>query len=179
MPNIPNNLEALAIALRTEEEGYKLYKAGADQSNNELVKKIFQQLFKDELMHMDLIKRFYGILNESGGWGQLSPEEKNYKGLAGEIKTIFTEALEQLKAGKSEVSDKDLEVYQKAIEFEKNGVQMYSKLYAENSDEKAKKFFAFLRDMEQEHADVLDNTYQYLKDPDNWYLQQEGWTLDH
>jgi rubrerythrin len=179
MSNIQNSLEALALALRTEEEGYKLYKAGADQSNNEVVKKIFQQLFKDELMHMDLIKRFYGVLNESGGWSQLSDVEKNYKGLAGEINTIFSQALEKIKSGQGEVSNKDLEVYQKAIEFEKKGVQMYAKLYAENSDEKAKKFYAFLRDMEQEHADVLDNTYQYLRDPDNWYLQQEGWTLDH
>ena len=178
MSDIQKSLEALALALRTEEEGYRLYKAGADQSNNEFVRKIFQQLFKDELMHMDLIKRFYGVLNQAGGWSQLSDEEKNYKGLSGEIRTIFSEALENMKAGQKQVSEKDLEVYQKAIEFEKNGVRMYSKLYLENSDEKAKKFYAFLRDMEQEHADVLDNTYQYLQNPDNWYLQQEGWTLD-
>lgn len=179
MSNIQKSLEALALALRTEEEGYKLYKSGADQSKNEVVKKIFQQLFKDELMHMDLIKRFYSVLNESGGWSQLSDDEKNYRGIAGEIKTIFSQALQEVKAGQGEVSNKDLEVYQKAIEFEKKGVLMYTKLYDENSDQKAKKFYAFLRDMEQEHADVLDNAYQYLKDPDNWYLQQEGWTLDH
>ncbi|MCK4893922.1 MAG: hypothetical protein KAT07_08140, partial [Calditrichia bacterium] len=68
MADLKKSLEALNLALRTEEEGYKLYKAGAEQSENEFVKKILQQLFKDELMHMDLIKRFYAILNESGGW---------------------------------------------------------------------------------------------------------------
>jgi rubrerythrin len=72
-----------------------------------------------------------------------------------------------------------MEVYKKAIEFEKRGVEMYDRLLNETKDEKAHKFYAFLRDMEQDHADVLDNTYQYLKDPDNWYLQQEGWTLDY
>lgn len=178
MADLQKSLEALSLALRTEEEGYKLYKAGADQSENQFVKKILQQLFKDELMHMDLIKRYYAVLNESGGWSQLSPEEKSYQGLGEEIKTIFNEALESMKSGKGEVSDKDLEVYQKAIQFEKKGVEMYSRLYAENQDEQAKKFYAFLRDMEQDHADVLDNTYQYLKNPDSWYLQQEGWTLD-
>ena len=75
MTDLQNSLEALSIALRTEEEGYKLYKSGADQSKNEFVKKILQQLFKDELMHMDLIKRFYAMLNETGGWGQLSEQE--------------------------------------------------------------------------------------------------------
>jgi rubrerythrin len=178
MAELQKSLEALNLALRTEEEGYKLYKAGADQSENEFVKKILQQLFKDELMHMDLIKRFYAVLNESGGWSQLSEEEKNYKGLGEEINTIFSEALEEIKSGKADVSEKDLEVYQQAIQFEKRGVEMYSRLYSENQDEQAKKFYAFLRDMEQDHADVLDNTYQYLKNPDSWYLQQEGWTLD-
>ncbi len=178
MADLKKSLEALNLALRTEEEGYKLYKVGAEQSENEFVKKILQQLFKDELMHMDLIKRFYAILNESGGWSQLSEEEKKYKGLGEKINTIFSEALEGMKSGKEEVSDKDLEVYQKAIEFEKKGVEMYTKMYSENQDEQAKKFYAFLRDMEQDHADVLDNTYQYLKNPDSWYLQQEGWTMD-
>jgi len=178
MADLKKSLEALNLALRTEEEGYKLYKAGAEQSENEFVKKILQQLFKDELMHMDLIKRFYAVLNESGGWSQLSEEERKYKGLGDEIKTIFSAALEKMKSGKEGVSEKDLEVYQKAIQFEKKGVEMYSKLYSENQDEQAKKFYAFLRDMEQDHADVLDNTYQYLKNPDSWYLQQEGWTMD-
>ena len=178
MADLQQSLEALNLALRTEEEGYKLYKSGAEQSKNEFVKKILQQLFKDELMHMDLIKRFYAVLNESGNWSQLSVEENNYKGLGKEINTIFSEALKDMKSGKEEVSESDLEVYQKAIQFEKNGVEMYSRLYAENQDEQAKKFYAFLRDMEQDHADVLDNTYQYLKNPDSWYLQQEGWTME-
>jgi rubrerythrin len=46
--------EALKLALQTEEEGYKLYKSGADNSKNDLVKGIFQQLFKDELMQEKL-----------------------------------------------------------------------------------------------------------------------------
>jgi rubrerythrin len=87
--------------------------------------------------------------------------------------------LEELKSEKSRVSETELEVYKKAIEFEKNGVKMYDRLLNETEDEKASEFYAFLRDMEQDHADVLDNTFQYLKDPDNWYLQQEGWTLDY
>ncbi|MBN2365448.1 MAG: ferritin family protein [Calditrichaeota bacterium] len=179
MADIQNSLEALKLALQTEEEGYQLYKKGAEQTQNEFVKNIFRQLFKDELMHTDLIKRFYARLNESGNWAQLSKEEKDYKGLKGEMQTIFSNSLEAVKQGKETISDNDMEVYQKAIEFERNGVKMYTKLYNETADEKARRFYAFLRDMEQDHEDVLDNTYQYLKDPDNWYLKQEGWTLDH
>jgi rubrerythrin len=87
--------------------------------------------------------------------------------------------LDEIKSGDASFSDTDIEVYQEAIDFEKNGVEMYDKFYNEMQDDGARKFYAFLRDMEQEHADVLENTFQYLKDPDNWYMQQEGWTLDH
>jgi len=179
MSDLQQSLEALNLALRTEEEGYKLYKSGAEQSKNEFVRSIFQQLFKDELMHVSLIKRFYAELNQSGSWVKMSAEEKNYKGLKGEIKTIFSQTLEKVKAGKEAITDSDLKVYQKAIDFEQKGVKMYSQLYQETADVKARKFYAFLRDMEQEHSDVLDNTYQYLKDPNSWYMQKEGWTLDY
>jgi rubrerythrin len=179
MSDLQTSLSALKLALKTEEEGYRLYKSGAEQSKNEFVRSIFQQLSKDELMHINLIKRFYAELNQSGSWIKMSAEEKNYKGIKGEIKTIFSQTLEKVKSGKETISDTDLKVYQQAIDFEKNGVKMYSQLYQETSDSTAQKFYAFLRDMEQEHADTLDNTYQYLKDPDSWYMQKEGWTMDY
>ncbi len=179
MSNLQKSLEALKLALKTEEEGYRLYRTGAEQSKNELVKSIFLQLFKDELMHIDLIKRFYAHLNDSESWASMTNDERNYKGLKGEFRTIYSTYLEKIGEGKESFSENDLEVYQKAIEFEKNGVVMYSRLFDESSDDNAKKFYSFLRDMEQEHADVLDNTYQYLKNPDSWYLNQEGWTMDY
>ena len=179
MSELKESLEALKLALKTEEEGYKLYKFGADQAKNEFVKTIFTQLFKDELMHTDLIKRFYAHLNESGDWSELTKGEKDYKGLKGEIQTIFSTELKRTTESDDKISESDKEVYKKAIEFENNGVRMYAKFYNETDDDKAKKFYAFLRDMEQEHSDVLDDTYQYLNDPDGYYLRKEGWTLDY
>lgn len=178
MADLQKSLEALKLAIKTEEEGYKLYKSGAAGTKNELVKSIFDQLSKDELMHMDLIKRFYAKLNDSGSWAQLSVEERDYKGLKGAFKTIFSNTLEKVKSGQEGFSESDSEVYQKAIDFENYGVKMYAGLYDETEDEKAKKFYAFLREMEQDHADVLDNTFQFLKDPNSWYAQNEGWTFE-
>jgi rubrerythrin len=178
MADLQKSLEALKLAIKTEEEGYNLYKSGAAGTKNEMVKSIFQQLLKDELMHMDLIKRFYAQMNDSGSWAQLTPEERDYKGLKGEYKTIFSKTLEKVKSGEEKFTDSDATAYQQAIDFENRGVKMYAVLYDETKDEKAKKFYAFLREMEQDHADVLDNTFQFLKDPKNWYMHEEGWTLD-
>ncbi|MFZ0390077.1 MAG: ferritin family protein [Calditrichia bacterium] len=173
------SLQALKLALKTEEEGYELYKNGAANTRSEMVRAIFQQLFKDELMHMDLIKRFYARLSESGSWSEMSEEERNYKGLKGELNTIFSAALDKVKSGDEEISDSDMTLYKRAIQFENDGVKLYDRLYNETEDAKAKKFYIFLREMEQDHADVLDDTFQYLKDPTHWFMGKEGWTLDH
>ena len=52
------DLEALQLALQTEDEGYKLYKGAADLKLSKMTHDIFAQLAKDELLHKDLIKRF-------------------------------------------------------------------------------------------------------------------------
>lgn len=179
MTDIQSSLETLKLALRTEEEGYELYRNSASRTGSEMVRLIFEQLAKDELMHAKLIKRFYARLNDRRNWVDMMPEEKNYQGLKGELKTIFSSALESVKSGTETIRDSDVEVYNKAIQFEKDGIKLYDRLYNETDDRQAKKLYIFLREMEQDHADVLDDTYQYLKDPHNWYLNKEGWTLDY
>ena len=61
---------------------------------------------------------------------------------------------------------------------EKNGVILYDRLYKETADQFAKKFYSFLSEMEQEHYELLDNTLSYIQRPSNYYLLEEGWTLD-
>ncbi len=178
MADVQKDLEALQLALQTEEEGYELFRKAADAASSEFVKDLFNQLAKDELLHKNLIKKFYLHLKDTGSWAELSPEDKDLDAHDKEIKTIFSKALDQAKGGTLDIGDSDVEVYRRAVQFEKDGADLYDRLYNETDDEKAKKFYAFLRQMEQEHMELLDNTLQYLENPDNWYLLQEGWTLE-
>jgi rubrerythrin len=172
------DLEALEIALQTEEEGYQLYQTASKHTQQEFTKSVFTQLAKDELLHKDLIKRFYSRLKETDSWGDLSEEDKDYKKSKQNMKTIFSGALRDAKTGKLEFTNSDINAYQKAVEFEKNGVKLYDRLSKETADQFAKKFYAFLREMEQEHYELLDNTLTYIQRPSNYYLLEEGWTLD-
>jgi len=178
MTDVRKDLEALQLALQTEEEGHELFRKAADAAQSEFVKDLFNQLAKDELLHKNLIKKFYSHLQETGSWAELSPEDKDLDVHDKEIKTIFSKALDQAKERVLDIGESDVEVYRRAVQFEKDGADLYDRLYNETDDEKAKKFYAFLRQMEQEHMELLDNTLQYLENPDNWYLLQEGWTLE-
>ncbi|GAB4377571.1 MAG: hypothetical protein Kow0042_25510 [Calditrichia bacterium] len=178
MAQTQKHLEALQIALQTEEEGYKLYRSAAKLKANELTTAIFDQLAKDELMHMDLIKRFYAHLKDAGSWGELSEKDKDYQSAKMRMKTIFSKALDDAKKGSLNFTESEKDAYERAVQFEKDGVSLYNRLHQESDDVLAKKFYFFLREMEQEHLELLDNTLQYLQNPDNWYLLQEGWTLE-
>ncbi|MEJ2636254.1 MAG: ferritin family protein [Calditrichia bacterium] len=178
MADVRKDLEALKIAMQTEEEGQQLFKTASANTKNSFVKSIFDRLAKDELLHMDLIKKFYAQLEHSGSWKELSPQDRDYRSAKQEMKTIFSSALEKAKAGNLNVSESDVEVYRRAVQFEKDGADLYDRLYNETDDKLAKKFYLFLREMEKEHMNLLDNTLQYLDNPNNWYLLEEGWTLD-
>lgn len=173
------DLEALELALRTEEEGYELYKGAAKLKLNDLTAALFAQLAKDELMHKDLIRRFYAKLKESDSWGELSEEDKNYKGSSEQkYKTIFSDALVEAKKGTPAFTNTDKEAYRKAFEFEKRGMELYDRLYNKTADPVAKKFYLFLREMEREHMELLDNAIRYVDNPDSYYLLEEGWTME-
>lgn len=178
MSEVRHELEALQLALKTEEEGYKMYKAAADLDIGSLTRAMFAQLAKDELLHKDLIKRFYTQLKEAGSWKELSEKDRDYTASKKGMKTIFSDALKAAKKGGLDFTATDNDAYRKAIEFEKNGMEMYDRLYNKTSDPAARQFYAFLREMEREHMEILERAVQYLNSPDNYYLLEEGWTLD-
>ncbi len=178
MANVSKDMEALQLALKTEKEGYEMFRKAAEQASNDFVKRLFMRLAKDELLHMDLIKRFYADSQKKKSWRELSDAEKDISEAKTEMKTIFTDALEKAKIGELVFSDKDVEIYRKAAQFEKDGTDLYDKLYNETDDPKARRFYAFLREMEREHMEILDNTLQYLENPNNWYLLTEGWSME-
>lgn len=178
MGEIRKDLEALQLAIQTEKEGYEMFRKAAESSKNDFMKDLFMRLAKDELMHMDLIKRFYAELQEKKSWRELTEEDLNVAASKREMRTIFSDAVKLAREGKLEIDQDDVEVYRRAAQFEKDGTDLYDKLYHETDDKKARKFYAFLREMEREHMEVLDNTLQYLDNPQNWHLLTEGWTME-
>ncbi|GAB4339963.1 MAG: hypothetical protein Kow0037_25480 [Calditrichia bacterium] len=178
MSDKQKSLEALELALQTEDDGYRMYKTAMEGELNELSRGLFSQLAKDELLHKDLIKRFYAQLNEAGTWAAVSEEDKKAGEMKGKYKTIFSEALQKMGKSGKEFSESEKEAYQKAIEFEKNGMEMYDRLYNETEDPQAKYFYGFLREMEREHMEVLENALQFVNNPDGWLIQNEGWTME-
>lgn len=176
--NVQEHLEALALALKTEEEGFKFFTEMAKRTQNEFAQKLFQTLALDENKHIAIIKKFYNLLQEEGHWEEINEEDMKEYSSTHEIKTVFKEAAEKAKTGEMPITQSDIEAYQMALKFEDDGANMYDQLYKKATDPAARMFYAFLRDMEQGHYDTLKRAIDYLQNPSDYYILEEGWTME-
>lgn len=163
-------LEALKLSVDMEKKGQKFYEEVAAKTKNELGKKVFLLLAKDEFGHIDAIRKFNKqLLHES----ELPDVEKlisreHRKG----DEEIFKRPPEELK-DKAGVDANDLKAYNVAMKMEKDGYDFYKECLEGATDDKVKKMFQFLIEEESMHYQLLQDTYFYLAHPADWFAGQE------
>ncbi len=176
--DVQEHMKALSLALKTEEEGFRFFTEMAEKAQNEFAKKLFQTLALDEHKHIAIIKKFYNILVQEGHWKKLDENDMKEYSSSHEIKTIFKEAADKAKKGDVPITDSDIEAYKLALKFEDDGANMYQEMMQKSTDPAARMFYAFLRDMEESHYDTLKRAIDYLQNPSDYYILEEGWTME-
>jgi rubrerythrin len=64
----PDELEALRIAMDTEEKSYQLYQQLAQRASNAEEKAFFEFLVGEEKQHFKILQNTYLYLNDTGNW---------------------------------------------------------------------------------------------------------------
>lgn len=72
----------------------------------------------------------------------------------------------------------DLEVYRLGMSFESRGMHFYKEAQAELTDLRPKEPFAFLAGEEQKHCRILEDCYNYMENPAEYFHRKEGWHLE-
>ena len=177
MSDKQKNLEALQLAIKTEQEGKAFYLEAAKNAKSQLARETMESLAKDEDFHILAIQKFYNTFDKDETWPDIEEvfTKDQLKGVG--IKTIFSNALKNAKNEIDKLSS-DIEVYEKAFEFEKGGSDLYRRLRDEATDANQKKFYNFLYEMEKEHADILENSLNFLKNPDRFFQDEESWMFE-
>jgi len=156
-------IEALKTSLQMEETGRKFYLEVAENSSNDMSKKVFNALAEDELRHAEAIKKFA----ETPDLKSAMPEHQNI-----EDRLLFGQrAKDRMK--EINTSDDELKAYETAMKLETDGYNFYKKYYENLSDANARELFNFLLTEESTHYKILQDTYQYLKNPKDWFSEQE------
>ncbi len=160
--------EAVNMAIQLEEDGIKFYTDIAKKTNNEAVKKMFESLADDEVKHIEWIKKLAPDVKNSGEFN-----ENTYRTLKG----IFANAPAVVK-DEAKATDDDIKAIDIAIDMEVKSRREYQNFADDSNDESVKKLFNTLADIERFHAEVLENSKEYLDSPADWFQQEEGWMFD-
>ncbi|MBN1283067.1 MAG: ferritin family protein [Proteobacteria bacterium] len=168
-----DRMASIEMALKNEIAEREFYINEARRSRNELAKRMFAQLAKDEEEHMHRIRALHEKLISQGNWPKDMPIEVAGTNVKQILDGIVTKA-----GTASDHDDDDLKALSKAIDFEAKGVDLYNRLTGLCQNPMEKNFFSFLAGIEREHHRSLVDALAYLKDPEGWMMQSERAGLD-
>lgn len=157
MANSFSALEMLKIAILMEDEGYKFYKNGANNTSGKL-KEFLLSAEKQEFLHKEKFEKMYKEFEAKNE----AAAEYLYDG---EV-SAFLKAMIENQVFKKEEEYKNAFVDMKtavknSLDTEARTVEIYTKMYDGISDEEAKKVMAFIINEEKEHVAYFE---KLLKD---------------
>jgi rubrerythrin len=165
-------LESLNTAIKTEQDGRAFYLEAAERAANPLAKSVFTHLAAEELVHIDIIQKFYDALKETGTCQEVESELKAPETPQTRMKNVFQKARENMDREVT-TDTASLEAYQKAMDFEQKAYDMYKTLLESSEGCMAEELYRFMMDQENEHYAFLKETHDYLEKPGDWFLREE------
>lgn len=161
-------ISPLQLALELEQKGYEYYTANAAKAANPLAQRVLESLAEQEKQHMSWIRS----LVEGSQVPCVSTK-------AGSIEAAVREVFDKFSAAERQGwKNRNTDVYEHAMQLEKESYELYRKLHEAAVTAAEKDFFAALMEMEDGHHAALQNVHFYLSDTADWNHESEsasGW----
>ncbi len=166
-------LAALQSAIQMEIDGKEFYIKSSQASTNDLGKKLFRQLAKEEDVHRKDFEAIYKNISAHKGW----PAGKTkYDGGRG-LRTLFAEAIEA-RAKDTKAIPTELDAIQTAMDMENKTYDFYKKRSGLATYDGEKELYEEIAAQEKEHHLVLLDYFEFLKNPAAWFVQKEHPSID-
>jgi rubrerythrin len=172
VPEHSSDQERVAFALKTEHDGSGFYDQAKDRTSHKLARAAFELLSREELRHVALIEALGKRLG--GEDASIDAESPDLKSLQFSIKTIYEGATDEPATHDLEPA----EAYKKAIELEHRISALYSRYASECDSDEAKRLFKVLYREEQDHLTLLEDMFEYLTNPEGWFIDRDMTMLD-
>lgn len=152
--------DVFTMAVRIEENGYAFYSGAAKKSDNENVKRLFEDLAAMEESHVSAFKELRSKLADSIGQGVWDPEglAQSYLSAAADSH-VFTLDKAENRLQTVKTPDDALEM---ALRFEKDSVVFFISMKAALPDDEGKKEIDSLIEAELEHIKMLTKVREDL-----------------
>lgn len=148
MSNSFSSLEMLKIAMLMEDEGYKFYKNGANNTSGKL-KEFLLSAEKQEFLHKEKFAKLY---NELEAKNEAAAEYLYDEEISGYLKSLIENQVYK-KEEEYKNAFVDLKTAVKnSYDTEVRTVEIYTKLYNGITDEEAKEIMAVIINEEKDHV---------------------------
>jgi len=166
-------IDILNKAIAFEEEGMRFFSDRAESAPSALERNIFRSLAKDEAGHKAHLLKLRDGLVRTNDIESLTDDEHEHRS----PRAIFEESLSTVQDPYNAEAE-ELEILRGAMEVEKRGYAMYSGAAKEVESVQARELFEHLAAEEQNHYQLLHNTYEYMSKPEEWHGFDESPMLD-
>ncbi|SHO52715.1 ferritin-like domain-containing protein [Desulfopila aestuarii] len=160
-------MNVFEFAMQMEKDGEKFYREIAEKTKDAGLKKIFNTLADEEVIHYNTFKSLHEKTAAKAVESNVLEKAKN----------IFTE----MKAkGGLQVSDDtaQVEAYKKAMKAEEEAYTFYEKKAAEAADENEKNILLTFAREERRHYRLLENVIEFVSRPEQWMEDAEFANMD-
>jgi rubrerythrin len=163
-----STLNALGSAIQSEIEGKELYLKMSHATGNAMGQKLFQNLAIEEDFHRQKFELIYKDIAAQKNWPDIVVEKR-----AETLKTVFSAPFKNVKYSTSE-----LEAVQKAMEMENKTRDFYLTQSKKATFPAEKKYYDELAAEERIHHTLLQDYYEYVQDPAQYFTIKEKHSLD-
>lgn len=162
----------LGEAMEIEQKGCKFYTEAAQRAADPSTKDILLNLAKDEEYHEAVLIAQRNALKSVGTWAIEEAKKAAAESKKRPRPSIIPEDRKKAAAIKKATAS-DLEAIQVGIQTERASYAFYSKAADEVDVEAVKDLYRSLAAWERRHFDALQEMYDFLSDPESWYLKEE------
>jgi rubrerythrin len=166
-------LEGLIYAIQMEIDGKEHYLKASRESNNELGKKLLQSLAETEDYHRRKFEQIYDGMRIKKSWPAVDFQSDGGR----ELRTIFARATEKMDSDLIALNT-ELDAVKLAMEMENQSFDYYKSQSEKAANNDEKEFYEMIAAEEREHHIILVDYYEYLKDPEGWFVRKEHPSLD-
>ncbi len=166
-------LNALRIAVKMEIDGKEYYLKTSQTSSSKMGEKLLRSMSQAEDAHRLKFIDIYSSIRDKKAWPKTALKPAAHKNLT----TLFATATKRM-ATSTKPLEGELDAVKIAMKMENKTLDFYTSQAAKATSETEKNFYKTIAAEEREHHMVLQNYYEFLKDPSGWYAKTEHPSLD-
>jgi rubrerythrin len=158
----PEVEEAIKTAIQLEKDGRKFFQQAAQETSNELGKKMFQKLAADEVRHLVTFEKMFKTLADPETWRELlksgSPRERM---------PFFAEKVEN--RSPAEKGADEVSALRQALEVERKAIDFFKRVSQEAHDPEASRIFQLIAEEEVSHYDLIQAQIDSVTNSGFWF----------